>query len=107
MDRPRHPIRVIGTRHGEKQYETLLSREEMAHGRGSPGAIIASLRTARDLNYDAYFTDGSAKVCRSSTTSIRATRASSDVDEMAAILSGLPCVRECLAGERVYERLSA
>ena len=30
MGRPDHPIRVIGTRHGEKLFETLLSREEMA-----------------------------------------------------------------------------
>ncbi len=37
--RPDHPVRVIGTRHGEKLYETLLSREEMAVRRG-PGRLL-------------------------------------------------------------------
>ena len=45
MDAPRHPIRVIGTRHGEKQYETLLSREEMASAEDM-GLIIASRPTS-------------------------------------------------------------
>ena len=101
MDRPRHPIRVIGTRHGEKQYETLLSREEllMAEDRQAYYRVAPD---RRDLNYDAYFTDGSVKVAEIHDFDSRNTR-QLGVDEMAAILSGLPCVRECLAGERVYE----
>lgn len=50
-------IRVIGTRHGEKLYETLLTREEMvpAEDRGDYYRIPAD---TRDLNYDKYFTEG-------------------------------------------------
>lgn len=51
------PIRVIGTRHGEKLYESLLSREEMARSedRGGYYRIPAD---NRDLNYSKYFSDG-------------------------------------------------
>ena len=54
-------IRIIGTRHGEKLYETLLTREEMsrAEDRGDYYRIPAD---GRDLNYACYFTDGEAKV---------------------------------------------
>jgi UDP-N-acetylglucosamine 4,6-dehydratase/5-epimerase len=101
MDRPRHPIRVIGTRHGEKQYETLLSREEMvtAEDRQSYYRVAPD---RRDLNYDAYFTEGEPRVSKVEDFSSNDTRRL-DVDEMATILSTLPCVRECLTGERAYE----
>jgi UDP-N-acetylglucosamine 4,6-dehydratase len=51
------PIQIIGTRHGEKQHETLLTREEMlrAQDLGNYYRIPAD---NRDLNYDAYFTEG-------------------------------------------------
>ena len=61
----------------------------------------------RDLNYDAYFSDGRAKVAAIRGLQLPATRASSDIDGMAAILSGLPFVRACLAGERVRCGMSA
>jgi UDP-N-acetylglucosamine 4,6-dehydratase/5-epimerase len=99
MDRPRHPIRVIGTRHGEKQYETLLSREELLTAEDRQ-AYYRVAPDRRDLNYDAYFTDGSTQVAEIDDFDSRNTR-QLGVDEMAAILSGLPCVRECL-GERAY-----
>lgn len=56
-----NPVRVIGTRHGEKLYESLLSREEMAHAedRGGYYRIPAD---NRDLNYAKYFSDGEEKV---------------------------------------------
>ena len=37
LGRPDHEVRIIGTRHGEKKHETLLSREEMAHAEDLPG----------------------------------------------------------------------
>lgn len=51
-------IKVIGTRHGEKRYETLLTREEflVAEDMGSYYRIPAD---KRELNYDKYFTEGS------------------------------------------------
>ena len=48
-----NPIQVIGTRHGEKQFETLLTREEMLRAEDLGGYFrVAS--DNRDLNYDAY-----------------------------------------------------
>ena len=54
-------IHIIGTRHGEKLYETLLTREEMARAEdiGDYYRIPADIR---DLNYACYFTEGEAKV---------------------------------------------
>ncbi len=54
-------IRIIGTRHGEKLYETLLTREEMARAEdlGEYYRIPADIR---DLNYACYFTEGETKV---------------------------------------------
>jgi UDP-glucose 4-epimerase len=54
-------IRVIGTRHGEKLYETLVNREEMAkaYDMGNYYRVPAD---NRDLNYESYFTEGEEKV---------------------------------------------
>jgi UDP-N-acetylglucosamine 4,6-dehydratase/5-epimerase len=54
-------IRIIGTRHGEKLYETLVNREEMvkAEDMGNYYRIPAD---TRDLNYGKYFTEGESKV---------------------------------------------
>lgn len=54
-------VRTIGTRHGEKLYETLLTREEMAHAFDYGNYYRISADT-RDLNYDKYFTDGNQLV---------------------------------------------
>ena len=52
-----NPIQIIGTRHGEKQYETLLTREEMLRA-VDLGDYYRIPADNRDLNYDAYFTEG-------------------------------------------------
>jgi UDP-N-acetylglucosamine 4,6-dehydratase len=96
MDRPRHPIRVIGTRHGEKQHETLLSREELAKAEDHQ-AYYRVAPDRRDLNYDAFFVDGRTKVTQIEDFNSFNTR-QLDVDELATILSALPSVRESLAG---------
>jgi UDP-N-acetylglucosamine 4,6-dehydratase/5-epimerase len=54
-----NPIQVIGTRHGEKEYETLLTREEMARC-VDMGGYFRVPADQRDLNYDAYFSQGNA-----------------------------------------------
>jgi len=54
-------IKVIGTRHGEKLYETLLTREEMVHAEDLGGYYRIPADT-RDLNYNKYFSEGDAKV---------------------------------------------
>lgn len=54
-------IRVIGTRHGEKVYETLLSREEMAVAENL-GCYYRIPADTRDLNYEKYFEYGSESI---------------------------------------------
>lgn len=54
-------IRVIGTRHGEKLYESLISREEMAKAEDM-GRYYRIPSDNRDLNYAMYFTDGQKKI---------------------------------------------
>ena len=58
---PDHPIHIIGTRHGEKLYEALLSREEMvaAHDLGDYYRVPPDLR---DLNYGKYVERGEVKI---------------------------------------------
>lgn len=55
------PIEVIGTRHGEKLYESLLSREEMARAEDT-GDHYRVPADVRDLNYAKYFSEGTVEV---------------------------------------------
>jgi UDP-glucose 4-epimerase len=54
-------VRIIGTRHGEKLYESLLSREEMARA-DDMGRYYRVPADDRDLNYNKYFIEGETKV---------------------------------------------
>lgn len=54
-------IRIIGTRHGEKLYESLISREEMAHA-DDMGNYYRIPADNRDLNYARFFTEGEQKI---------------------------------------------
>ncbi len=54
-------VKVIGTRHGEKLYETLVTREEMAKAIDMGNYYRIPCDT-RDLNYDKFFTKGSEEV---------------------------------------------
>lgn len=54
-------IKIIGTRHGEKLCETLLTREEYVHAIDM-GNFFRVPADTRDLNYDRYFTDGSERL---------------------------------------------
>ena len=57
------PIRVIGTRHGEKLYESLISREEMAKAEDM-GAYYRIPADNRDLNYAQFFSEGEEKIAQ-------------------------------------------
>ncbi len=59
------PIKVIGTRHGEKLYESLISREEMAHAEDM-GRYYRIPADNRDLNYAKFFSDGEKVVSEAS-----------------------------------------
>jgi UDP-glucose 4-epimerase len=56
-----NPIEVIGTRHGEKQFETLLTREERAKAEDQ-GNYFRVQADNRDLNYNAFFSEGKAEI---------------------------------------------
>lgn len=54
-------IKIIGTRHGEKLYETLLTREELARAKDL-GDYYRIVPDDRDLNYNKYFTEGAQQL---------------------------------------------
>lgn len=54
-------IKIIGTRHGEKLYESLVSREEMARAENL-GDYYRIPADSRDLNYDKYFVEGETQI---------------------------------------------
>jgi UDP-glucose 4-epimerase len=57
VGKPEHKVNTIGTRHSEKLYETLLTREEMVHA-VDMGEYYRIPADTRDLNYDKFFNNG-------------------------------------------------
>ena len=57
----KNEIKIIGTRHGEKLFETLLNREEMAYAEDL-GDYYRIVVDARDLNYNKYFSEGEQQI---------------------------------------------
>jgi UDP-glucose 4-epimerase len=82
-----HEVKVIGTRHGEKLYETLLTREEMvkAEDLGDYFRVVAD---GRDLNYDKYFEDGQDVITEADEYHSHNTRRL-EVDQLVTMLSSL------------------
>jgi UDP-glucose 4-epimerase len=87
-------IRVIGTRHGEKLYETLLTREEMARSEDM-GDYYRIPADVRDLNYSLYFTEGETKVSGQEDYNSHNTHRL-DEDELIELLLELQFVRDAL-----------
>ena len=92
-------IRIIGTRHGEKLYETLLNREEMAHAEDL-GDYYRVPVDARDLNYSTFFSEGKAKISEAADYNSHNAR-QLHVEEMMNILLELDCVQQALNGKAV------
>ena len=90
-------MKVIGIRHGEKMYETLLTNEECAHAIDL-GNFYRVPADQRDLNYDKYFTHGDAERAKLSEFTSANTR-SMNVDEVKEKLLTLAYIREELAKE--------
>lgn len=61
LNRPEHKVNIIGTRHGEKLYETLLTKEEMVHA-VDMGEYYRIPADTRDLNYSKFVEDGETVV---------------------------------------------
>ncbi len=97
LGRPSHEIRVIGTRHGEKLYETLLSREEMAAATDL-GGYFRVPPDGRDLNYEKFVDRGEARISGSEDyNSHNTTRL--DVAATKALLMKLEFVQRIVRGE--------
>lgn len=99
LGKPEHPIQVIGTRHGEKLYEALLSREEMvcAEDRGEYYRIPPDLR---DLNYSKFVEQGEERISHTEDYNSHNTERL-DVSGMQELLLKLNFMRSIQRGEDV------
>lgn len=85
-------VRVIGTRHGEKLYESLISREEMAHAEDM-GGYYRIPADNRDLNYAKYFSEGEEKISQLEDYTSHNTHRL-DVEQVKALLLKLDYIKE-------------
>lgn len=92
-----NPIKIIGTRHGEKLYETLCTREEMikAEDMGNFYRIPAD---NRDLNYAQYFSEGESEISKIEDYHSHNTQ-QQGVEGMKELLMKLPLIRKEILGE--------
>jgi UDP-N-acetylglucosamine 4,6-dehydratase/5-epimerase len=101
MGKEQHEVKEIGTRHGEKLYEALLSREECAAAEDL-GDYFRVPADIRDLNYEKYFEEGEQKITNADDYNSHNTHRL-DVEEMKALLLKLPfmqkIVRDVLAAQ--------
>ncbi len=97
--RANNEIRIIGTRHGEKLFETLLNREEMAKAEDL-GDYYRVPADCRDLNYSCYFTEGKRKISLQQEYTSHTTQRL-DIDGVAAMLLRLDIVQEALQTGRI------
>jgi UDP-glucose 4-epimerase len=95
------PVQIIGTRHGEKLYETLLTREELAVAEDM-GNYYRVPADTRDLNYGLYFDEGRKEVSVEDDYNSHNTKRLT-VDEMAEMLLALEVVQRALSGERIED----
>jgi UDP-glucose 4-epimerase len=101
MEKPTHEVKVIGTRHGEKLYETLLSREEMAAARDL-GQYYCVPPDLRDLNYGKFVEEGEQKISQLDDYNSHNTERL-DVNGMKRLLMKLDFMRAIVAGEALVE----
>jgi UDP-glucose 4-epimerase len=94
-----NPLVAIGTRHGEKLYETLLARDEMARA-DNLGDYFRIPADVRDLNYASYFTEGKPEVSLLQDYNSHNTRRL-DMDGMMELLLKLECVQRAMQGEQI------
>lgn len=87
-------VKVIGTRHGEKLYESLVSREEMARAEDL-GNYYRIPADARDLNYDKYFVNGETQITNFDDYTSHNTQRLT-VDQVKEVLLSLDVIREAL-----------
>lgn len=94
---PDHPIREIGTRHGEKLFEALLSREERVKAEDQ-GGYFRVPPDYRNLNYASYEAQGEREISEAADYNSHNTERL-DAVAMSDILRGLDYIKRVLAGE--------
>jgi len=101
LGKPDHQIHVIGTRHGEKLYEALLSREELVSAEDL-GGYYRVKPDLRDLNYDKFVELGNVQISNiGDYNSHNTTRL--DVSGMQALLFKLDFIKSIVQGKKVVE----
>jgi UDP-N-acetylglucosamine 4,6-dehydratase/5-epimerase len=90
----KNEIKIIGVRHGEKLYETLVNREDMVKA-DDLGEYYRIPADNRDLNYDQYFVDGDRSISTMEEYHSHSTRRLG-VEEMKELLLKLPIIKEDL-----------
>ena len=94
FDVPNHKINIIGTRHGEKLHEVLLSREELLNSTNTENYFCVSPDN-RDLNYDKYYEEGEKIISNlNNYSSSNTTRLG--VEEMKKMLLGLDFIKKLI-----------
>lgn len=96
---PEHPVNIIGTRHGEKLFEALLSREEMVAAEDL-GGYYRVPPDLRDLNYGKFVEQGELKISQAVEYNSHNTDRL-DVPRMQALLMKLHFMQSIMRGEHV------
>lgn len=98
MGKEQHQVNIIGTRHGEKLFEALCSREEMLVA-DDHGAYYRIQADNRDLNYEKFFDEGSKDLSKVEDYNSHNTQRL-DVAEMQALLMKLDFVKNSVSGKQ-------
>jgi UDP-N-acetylglucosamine 4,6-dehydratase/5-epimerase len=99
MGEPNHPINIIGTRHGEKLFEVLLSREEMAAAEDL-GGYYRVPPDLRDLNYHKFVDKGEVKITQAVEYSSHNTT-QLNILKLKTLMSKLSYLNAALRGELI------
>ncbi|MCW8889569.1 MAG: polysaccharide biosynthesis protein [Sedimenticola sp.] len=94
-----HPVNIIGTRHGEKLYEALLSREEMAEAEDL-GGYYRVPPDLRDLNYGKFVEEGEERITEAKDYNSHNTERL-DIEGMKQLLMKLPFIQAAARGEQI------
>ena len=95
-------IKIIGTRHGEKLYETLLTREELVRAEDLGGYYRVPADN-RDLNYNKYFVEGKEELSYQEDYNSHNTRRL-NVNEIKELLMSLDFVKDALSGREAHDQ---
>ena len=98
VDKLDYPMQIIGTRHGEKLYEALLSREEMA-GALDLGGYFRIPADQRDLNYAKFFEQGENSITLAEDYNSHNTH-QLDIDAVKKCLLALHCIQDAQRGKQ-------